>query len=137
MASAPPPFEFSVDGWEALSVTTIAVYLITSTYCYNRIFFWLRHQHTQVYDNLREEETQTTRRVDKTRYRKTVPSALWLQLALLFCYLPHLLLALSAQQKLENTGSLAEIKLPTRLSYLIWWLKFNEKSIEISRLPKL
>ena len=34
---------------------------------------------------------QTTR-VDITRYRKTVASALWLQLALLFCYLPHLLL---------------------------------------------
>ena len=93
---------FSPDGWEVLSVTTIAVCLITSTYCYARIFFRLRHQHTQVHNNLREEENQTNRRVDITRYRMTVFTALWLQLALLFCYLPYLLLVPFAYRETEN-----------------------------------
>ena len=82
---------FRVDGWILYSLTGIAVCLIISTYCYARIFFRLRHQHTQVHNNLSEEENQTTR-VDIIRYKKTVSSALWLQLALLFCYLPPLLL---------------------------------------------
>ena len=28
-------------------------------------------------------------------------------------------------------------KLPTRLSYLVWWLKFNENCIEVCRLKQL
>ena len=97
---------FSPDGWKVLSLTTIAVCLTTSTYCYTRIFSRLRRQHTQVHNNLREEENQTTR-LDITRYRKTVFSALWLQLALLFCYLPYLLLAPLAHREFENNPSSA------------------------------
>ena len=97
---------FSPDGWKVFAVTTITVCLIASTYCYARIFFRLRHQHNQVYNNLREGQNQTTR-VDITRYRKTVSSALWLQLALLFCYLPYLLLAPFGHREIENNPSLA------------------------------
>ncbi|XP_044168520.1 melanocyte-stimulating hormone receptor-like [Acropora millepora] len=82
---------FSHNTRNVLSVLTIAVCLFTSAYCYTRIFIRLRHQHSQV-SNLREVENQQ-RRADITRYRKTVWSALWLQLAMLFCYLPYLLLA--------------------------------------------
>ena len=88
---------FSHNTRKVLSVLTIAVCLFTSAYSYTRIFFRLRHQHNQV-SNLREVETQTTR-MDITRYRKTVSSALWLQLAMLFCYLPYLLLASFAFRK--------------------------------------
>ena len=76
---------------------TIAVCLFTSAYCYTRIFIRLRHQHHQV-SNLREVENQQ-RRADITRYRKTEWSALWLQLAMLFFYLPYLLLASFAFRK--------------------------------------
>ena len=86
---------FSPAGSIVFSLTGIAVCLVISTYCYARIFCRLCHQHAQVHNNLSEEMNQTTR-VDITRYRKTVASALWLQLALLFCYLPHLLLVLFA-----------------------------------------
>ena len=81
---------FSHNTRKVLSVLTIAVCLSTSAYCYTRIFIRLRHQHNQV-SNLREVENQQ-RPADRTRYRKTVWSALWLQLAMLFCYLPYLLL---------------------------------------------
>ena len=88
---------FSHNTRKALSVLTIAVCLVTSAYSYTRIFIRLRHQHNQV-SNLREVENQQ-RRADITRYRKTVSSALWLQLAMLFCYLPYLLLASFAFRK--------------------------------------
>ena len=82
---------------------TIVVCLFTSVYCYTRIFFRLRHQHNQV-SNLREVENQQPR-ADVTRYRKTVSSALWLQLAMLFCYLLNLLLASFVFRKAKNNLS--------------------------------
>ena len=91
---------FSRNAWKVLFVSTIAVCLITTAYCYTRIFFRLRHQHSQV-SNLREEDNQQPR-ADIRRYRKTVSSALWLQLAMLFCYLPYLLLAPFADREIEN-----------------------------------
>ena len=93
---------FSPARWIVFSLIGTAVCLIISMHCYARIFCRLRHQHTQVHNNLPQEENQTTR-VDITRYRKTVTSALWLQLALLFCYLPFLLLVPFAYQQAENS----------------------------------
>ncbi|XP_029209252.2 melanocortin receptor 5-like [Acropora millepora] len=109
---------FSPDRWIVFSLTTIAVCLIISTYCYARIFFRLRHQHTQVHNNLREE-TQT--RMDITRYRKTVSSALWLQLTLLFCYLPYLLLMPFAYLGTENNLlSIFSITLDTTITLMLF-----------------
>ena len=98
---------FSPARWIVFSLTATAVCLIISKYCYTSIFCRLCHQHTQVHNNLPEEENQTTR-VDITRYRKTVSIALWLQLALLFCYLPRLLLMPFAFGKTELYLSTAE-----------------------------
>ena len=110
---------FSPDRWIVFSLTTIAVCLITSTYCYARIFFRLRHQHTQVHNNLREE-TETTR-MDITQYRKTVSSALWLQLALLFCYLPYLLLVPFAYLETENNLlSMFSVPLETTITLMLF-----------------
>ena len=94
---------FSHNATRVLFVPTIAVCLFTSVYCYTRIFIRLRHQHNQV-SNLREVENQQPR-ADITRYRKTVSSTLWLQLAMLFCYLPHLLLASFASRRTKNNLS--------------------------------
>ena len=94
---------FNYIAMKVLFVPTIAVCLFTSAYCYTRIFFRLRHQHNQV-SNLNEVENQQPP-ADTARYRKTVSSALWLQLAMLFCYLPHLLLSSFARRKAENNPS--------------------------------
>ena len=103
MAPAMPYFGISVPihGQYSLERT---VCLATSTYCYIRIFFRLRQQQTQVHINRGDPENQTTR-ADMSRYRKTVFSALWLQLALLFCYLPYSVLAPFALREIENTSS--------------------------------
>ena len=100
---------FSLNAWRFLFESTIAVCLFTSAYCYTRIFFRLRHQHNQV-SNLREVENQQPP-ADIRRYRKTVSSALWLQLAMLFCYLPYLLLASFAFRKPENNRSSVHVTL--------------------------
>jgi len=42
-----------------------------------------------------------------SRYRKTVSTSLWLQLALLFCYLPFLLMTQFAHQQFEKRLSSA------------------------------
>ena len=112
-----PLWYFSPDRWIILSVIVVAMCLIISTYCYARIFFKLRHQRTQVHNNLPEEENQTTR-VDITRYRKTVSSALWLQLVLLFCYLPFLLLMPFTYRK-------TEINLSTAVDTTVTLMYFN------------
>ena len=94
---------FSLNATKFLFVSAIAVLLFTSAYCYTRIFFRLRHQHNQVL-NLREVENQQPR-ADVRGYRKTVSSALWLQLAMLFCYLPNLLMTPFVFRKTENNIS--------------------------------
>ena len=111
---------FSLDAWKVLFGTNIAVCLITSTYSYTRTFFKLCHQHSSVQNNLREPENQTAR-ADITRYRNTVSSALWLQLALLFCYLPYFLLAPFAFREIEHNPSSAFTILLTTTALLMYF----------------
>ena len=111
---------FNLDRWRVLEVTTIVGCLTTSMYCYTRIFFRLRSQH-KVHNNLREKENQTTR-VAAIRYRKTVSSAVWLQFALLFCYLPYMLLAPFAHRQYLNNRSSA---LTTALYFTMTLMCFN------------
>ena len=47
------------------------------------------------------------------------------------CFISHLTSLSNQLRKLLLIGG---TKLPTRLSYLDWWLKFNENSIEVCRL---
>ena len=116
---------FSLDAWKVLFVTNITVCSITSTYSYTRTFFRLCHQHSSVQNNLRKPENQTAR-ADITRYRNTVSSALWLQLALLFCYLPYFLLAPFVFREIEhNPSSAFTILLTTTALLIVFQLNFK------------
>ena len=88
-------------GW-----TGITISLITAFLCYTGIFFRLRHQQIQVHNNTPGQQKQTIP-LNILRYRKTVSAALWLQLALVFCYFPYLLLAPFACREIEDTHSSA------------------------------
>ena len=112
---------FSLFAWKVLLGTNIAVCLITSAYCYTRTFLRLRHQRTQVLNNLRQPENQASR-IDEIRYRKTVSSALWLLLALLFCYLPFLFLVSFAFREIEDNPSSVLITALTTTTLLV---RFN------------
>ena len=111
---------FSLLAWKVFLGTNIAVCLITSAYCYTMTFLRLRHQHTQVVNNLRQPENQASR-IDEIRYRKTVSSSLWLLLALLFCYLPFFLLVSFAFREIENNPSSVFINALTTTALLIYF----------------
>ena len=92
---------FSPATWRVWSSTCLTLCLITSLFCYARIFARLRHQQSQVHNHPQEQGIQTISS-NSLRYRKTVHTALWLQTALVF-YLPYLLVALFAHREIQNT----------------------------------
>ena len=73
----------------ATSLVTVVLILctVTSTFCYTKIYIALRHHQTAVQDQ--GEGNGTGNALNIARYKKTVSSALWLQITLLACYLPH------------------------------------------------
>ena len=62
--------------------------LIISIASYTKIFHALRHHHNQVQDHVQQQPSQPNA-LNMARYRKAVYSALWVQLALVVCYLPY------------------------------------------------
>ena len=82
----------------------ISVCLVTSVFSYVRIFVALRSNRTRV----QQAQPSQTAALSMARYRKTVFSALWVQLALGVSYLPYgIVLVLNTQQKLTASFFLA------------------------------
>ena len=67
----------------------IPVCLVISVFSYTKIFITLRHNRSQVQNHVHQEQHSQTSRLNTKRYRKAVSSALWVQSALVFCYLPY------------------------------------------------
>ena len=64
-----------------------------SAFSYLRMFFTLRRQQAQIHWNLQQEQTNWERnQLNIARYKKTVYSIAWVQLALLICYFPYILI---------------------------------------------
>ena len=61
--------------------------LVTSIFSYTKIFFTLRHHQNHV-QHLVQQENQTNQ-LNMARYKKAVSTAIWLQLAMVACYLPY------------------------------------------------
>ncbi|XP_078384991.1 adenosine receptor A3-like [Oculina patagonica] len=69
--------------------TGLLVCIVTSTICYTEIFLTLRQHQLQVQDNVHQGQTnEAGTPLNIARYKKTVNSALWVQMTLVFCYLP-------------------------------------------------
>ena len=68
---------------------TISLCLTTSILSYTKIYMTLRHHRTHVRDLVNRQQASETTPLCIARYRKAVASALWLQLTMVFCYLPH------------------------------------------------
>ena len=73
---------------EAVVILTLS--LVTMIFCYTTIHFKLRHQQAQLHDNVPQNQIPNGGEMplNIARYKKTVCSILWLQLALVTCYLP-------------------------------------------------
>ena len=65
--------------------------LVISIASYTKIFCALSHHHGQVQDHVQQQPSQPNA-LNMARYRKAVYSALWVQLALVVCYLPYSIL---------------------------------------------
>ena len=61
--------------------------LVISSFSYTKIFITLRHHQNQVKDHV--QQPNQTNQLNIARYKKAVSTAIWLQLALVACYLPH------------------------------------------------
>ena len=67
----------------------ISLCLVTSIFCYSKIFITLRNNHVQAQGNVNQGQPSQIVSLNRARYRKTVTSALWVQLSLIICYLPQ------------------------------------------------
>ena len=66
----------------------IPLYLITSIFSYTKIFLTLRRHDSQIHSHNVQQRNQTNQ-PNIARYKKAVSTAIWLQLAMVACYLPH------------------------------------------------
>ena len=62
---------------------------MTSFFCYSKIFITFRHNQVQGQGNVYQGQPSHIVSLHRVRYRKTVTTALWVQLALVICYLPQ------------------------------------------------
>ena len=67
----------------------IPLCLIISFFSYTKIFYTLCHHQNQVQDHV--QQPNQTNQLNIARYKKAVSSAIWLQLTLVACYLPHVM----------------------------------------------
>ena len=63
--------------------------LVTSIFSYTKIFLTLRHNQAQVQNHVSEGQPSQAIPLNIARYRKAVSSTLWVQVALVVCYLPY------------------------------------------------
>ena len=64
-----------------------SVCLVSSIISYTKIFFALRDHQAKLHDQA--QQPNQTSLLNMARYKKAVSSALWLQMTLVACYLPH------------------------------------------------
>ena len=88
----------------------IPLCLVTSIFSYTKIFCTLSHLHNPIQPEL----NQAVPVLNVTRYRKAVSSSLWIQAALIICYLPFVLdgivgRLLSTQNELSSSELLIKV----------------------------
>ena len=92
-------------GVTAFSVALV-VSLVTSIFCYTRIHLKIRHQQAQVQNNVphgQQNEEGIPRNI--ARYKKIVSSIMWVQLALVACYLPWVIVVVLHANGLQHDVS--------------------------------
>ena len=75
--------------WCSIIVTSLC--LVISSFSYTKIFLTFRHHQNEIQDHVLQPNQ--TNQLNIARYKKTVATAIWLQLTLVACYLPCNLVA--------------------------------------------
>ena len=89
----------------ALRITSIliALSMLISIYCYTRIHLKLRHQQAQVQSQVSQEQPSGEGiSLNVARYKKSVSSIMWVQLALVACYIPYGIIAMLDVNGIKN-----------------------------------
>ena len=66
----------------------VAICVFTSVFSYTKIFLTLRHNQIHAQGNVNQGQPSETAQLNLARYKRTVSSALWVQVAVVVCYLP-------------------------------------------------
>ena len=90
--------------WETFIAAGTLLCLMISIYCYSRIFLRLRHHQTQAQEQAQE---QAKKRIplNMTRYKKTLSTTMWLQLALVTCFSPYAVVSPFAFREIQTKQS--------------------------------
>ena len=105
--------------------------LVTSIFCYTRIHLKLRHQQAQVQNNVPHGQ-QNAEGIPQNiaRYKKTVSSIKWVQLALVACYLPWIIVALldanGIQHGVASFAVITLVDLNSSLNPILYCWKIRE-----------
>ena len=97
------------------NIVVMSLCLVTSIFSYTKILLDLRHHQNQVQDLQQPNQTNP---LNIARYRKAVSSALWLQLTLVACYLPHSIMTVLV----INNGLFSSVFLAWRYTYTLVYL---------------
>ena len=96
-------------------IIVVSLCLVTSVFSYTKILFTLRHHQNQLQDHV--QQPNQTNQLNIARYRKAVFTALWLQLTLVVCYLPYVILIILFLHA-EPSSSVSRFQLFVRLNFL-------------------
>ena len=74
---------------KSYNYTLILLCIFISLFCYSKIFFTLRHNQTQAVQQRQGQSNGGGIPFNIARYRKTVATAIWVEVTLIACYLPY------------------------------------------------
>ena len=116
--------------------TVLPICLVTSVFSYTIILVTLRHNQNQVQNHIGHGQPNQAVALNAARYRKAVYSALWVQVALVVCYLPFFLttVVLASQRGRRMSSSVwlawqftaTLIYLNSSLNPLLYYWKIRE-----------
>ena len=118
--------------------TVLPICLVTSVFSYTIILVTLRHNQNQVQNHIGQGQPSQAVALNAARYRKAVYSALWVQVALVACYLPffitvvHVVRASQRGRRMSSSVWLAWqftatlIYLNSSLNPLLYYWKIRE-----------
>ena len=98
---------YSITFW--FSLIGIPFFLLISIAAYTKIFRALRHHQAQIQDHAQQQPSHPNA-MNMARYRKAVYSALWVQLALVVCYVPYIAMKIVISLNTKRSANFIIIK---------------------------
>ena len=120
-----------ITSWFLYIVTALC--LVTTIFAYAKIFVTLRHNQIHVQNHAAQGQPSQAIPLNIARYRKAVYSALWVQVTLVLCYMPHGIVFILAVQRgislsvhLALRWTLTLVYLNSSLNPLLYCWKIRE-----------